>query len=198
MADANVILNQTLYSQQVRNVLWFAYSGTLDAAGRQDIADYIRGVWLASTLRSIQVDNWALDNISIRDAYTVGPYATVPFTDGPLFGTHAANNAVTQVSMLASLINTGLTAPTRGRVYIAGVTTAGIDGNGLWPNSYTDLAETLMAGLQNGTTGLGENINLRICRRNVDGAAQVLNTVDSVIVRNNPATQRRRRIGVGG
>lgn len=198
MADVQVVLNQTLYGQQVRNVLWFFYSGTFDADGRQDIADFVRSNWVASDLHTQQVEDWQLDNVSIRDAYTTGPYATVPFTSGVLVGAKTTFETVTQVCMLATLINAGLVPPTRGRIYLAGVNSGGMTDEGFWPNVYLDLAEDLVNGFREGLTGLSETLDLRICRRAADGTAAVLNVVDNVILRANPAIQQRRRIGRGG
>jgi hypothetical protein len=197
MADVQVVLNQTLNGQQVRNVLHFFYSGAIDADGRQDIADYIRSSIVASQHHQSCVEDWSLDSVSIRDATTTGPYALVPFTGGPLVGTAVGSETISQVAMLVTLINSGLTPPTRGRIYLAGVQFANLVDGGTWPNSQLDRAETLANSWISDTTGDSETISLRIASRNPDGTANVLNVVDNIIVRSNPATQRRRRIGVG-
>lgn len=197
MADLQVVLNQTLNGQQIRNVLHFFYTGPNDADGRQDVADFIRSSWVASDFDDSQINNWSLDSCSIRDANSTGPYGLVSFTGGPLVGKVTTDEAFSQVAMLATLINNGLTPPTRGRIYFGGVNNAGLLSGGLWSNTGLDRCEALVGSWLSGLTGDAETLSLRIASRNPDGTADVLNVVDNVLVRSNPATQRRRRIGVG-
>lgn len=197
MPDLQVVINQTLYSQQVRNVLHIFYDAPANAAGRQDVSDFVRSNWVASGLAAIQVENWSLDSCSIRECGSTGPHALHPFTSGPLVGGYTAGDVPSQNALLVTLINNGLVPPTRGRIYLAGVNQDTITSQGLWPSSALQLADDLVSGFQNGLTGASQFLDLRIASRNPNGTCDVLNTVDSVLSRGIVATQRRRRISVG-
>lgn len=198
MPDIQVVLNQTLYSQQVRNVLHFFYDADLDETGLTDIADYIRSSWVAAGLDDVQVNNWQLDSVSIRECASTGPYAEIPFTGGILVGASASAEAVSQAAALVTLISSSLTQPTRGRIYFAGVNNGAIFTNGEWAAGLLDILEDLVNSWRNATTAGSQFLDLRIASRNPDGTCDVLNVVTNVIARSRIATQRRRRIGVGG
>jgi len=197
MTEYTVVLNQTLAGQQVRNVLLIDYGGPNTPSGFLDLADYVRSSWVASTLAVEQVNEWSLDSVSLRPCASAGPYATIGFTDGPLVGENVGV-FVAQVALLASLLNFGIIPPTRGRIYFAGVTTQALSpSTGLFPNSVLDKVEALVGSWINAVTADAESFNLRIASRASDGTCASTNPIDGVIVRANPATQRRRRLGQG-
>lgn len=197
MPDIQVVLNQTLYSQQVRNVLHFFYDAALTEETMQDIADSIRLAWADSDLAALQVNNWRMSSVSIRPCGSTGPHALIPFTLGDIIGQNVSQETVSQVAMLVSLRNNGFVPPTRGRIYLAGIATTFIDNEGQWVTTALDEPAALVASLLDLETIAENFLSLRIASRNANGTCDVLNVVNNAQVQPVPATQRRRRLGVG-
>lgn len=195
MADGTIVLNQTLYGNVVQNVtVWNNIREPEPDA--QELADAIR-LSFANSWADRAVNNWSLNSITIiyNDALPIWSQE-VPFTLGPLTGAVSTSEAANQVACLASTIHDG-PPPNRGRIYLAGAGSGQIENSGLWNVVTTTAARTLVEGWMNGITTSTNQFFLRIGRRDALGTLIQSTQVTAVIARGRPATQRRRRLGVG-
>lgn len=195
MADGTIVLNQTLYGNVVQNVLVFSNIREPEPDA-QALADAIRNSF-ATTVVGKLVNNWSLDSITIiyNDALPIWSQL-IPFTSGPLTGTVTTSEATNQAALLVSTIHDG-PPPNRGRIYLAGWGSGQLGGNGRWDPSAVNDAEQLVTGWMDGITTPTNQFFLRIGRRGPGGDLIQSTQVTNLIARAIPATQRRRRQGVG-
>lgn len=185
--------------QQIRNTFYYITSVGEPSTGEwQDIADEIRGDW-DTEIKSAISSAYTFNGIDRRRVDTAGllTFSEV-FTAGPLDGTNGSNELPTQIALLIS--NKGVTTkPNRARTYLCGfITTHVIDS--LWQNTpmangeaFIDLQSNLNSGGTNPLSRVSAQWNTGhtavVASNDLSGAASVASEV--------PATQRRRRIGVG-
>jgi len=192
--DVTVTLNQRLLGQVVNNVLVFANLSP-DPIVLQSFADSMRAS-LASGIVASMTNQWSIDNITYTFNESLPIYSlTYDFTLGLLTGGSSTDPLPTTVAMLVSTSFAG-PPPNRGRVYLAGFTEGAVTG-GIFTVAAYGTAEALVADWADGLAYTGGTAFLRIARRNNDGTIAISSPVTSVIGRQIPATQRRRRIGVG-
>lgn len=195
MADGQIVFNMRWQGQEVRNVM--TWSPIPDDLGdMQTLADNIRLTYAVNIGVASMTNSWQLYSLTFvfNDSAPVFSIE-IPFTLGPLVGTHTGDPAPSQIALLATLKAIGA-PPNRGRIYFSGLAEAQLVG-GLWNTATTDLffdlVDTWANGVNNGT---GESF-LRIGRKDASGILVSSNPVDSIILQPIPATQRRRRRGVG-
>ena len=199
MAIYQVTWKWTHLSQEFRNVFYYQTTvGAPSTSEWQDIADEIRTDFY-NELRTFVVNSITLTGIDYRQVDVAGLFTiSQPFTSGPQAGSVSGQMVPTQVAMVVS--NKGATAPpNRGRTYLGGWPIASTT-SGLFTSSYTDAAEAFID-LQSNLNSGGTNPLSRVAVRwntshtvvtaynDLSGAASVAQPI--------PATQRRRRIGVG-
>ncbi len=195
MGTLRVILKQVLLGQQVRTVLHYA-GGDAVQTNAQGIGDYIRSMYsthLATSLCNV----WEMYGFSAKELdITTNPTIEYGFSAGALTGTVGTNPAPAQMALLVRWI--ALTAPpNRGRTYIGGLPSAGFDATGQWgtgPRAATVSWATGMLAINAAFTGLTQTIT-RVSK--TTGVLVGSNIVDTFLTIGNPATQRRRRQGVG-
>ena len=195
MADGTIVWNYTFHSQQVKNVMVFS-NMAVGATDLQALADDARAYWV-TYVAPVCDNNLRLDSITVVYNAGLPIYSIeVPFTSGPALGLVAGDSLPTQVALLVS--TKALQAPpNRGRVFIPGIAQTH-NADGQWDQVAVDGCIAFIDALANqGLDYLTNVAFLRIARRNVDGTIDVTAPVDQVVGHNNPATQRRRRIGVG-
>lgn len=197
MAIYNVTLNQTWQAQQVRNV-WH-YETTPDdvpVAEFQGAADAIRSAFATQAVQF--ATTWSLDNVTFRRVDLANfPGFTVEFTAGPLVGTNGNQSVATQVALLISGVVFGTPPPNRTRTYHAGLAEPSTGANGLWVGA----AQTAM-----GQINIDAD-DFLTATVSWDRVAVRYDPITDTVVESNddleygaspvPATQRRRRIGVG-
>ena len=193
MADVIVTSNQTLFGKDVKNVLCF---GNLfdDPIALQNFADNFRQSYVDNFVSFIAND-WFLNSLTFSFIDTTNVLYSVEydFTDGFLQGTSNADNLTSQSCLLVSTQRQN-TKPNRGRVYLAGVSDSQLVA-GLWLQAALDAAEDLVQSWVDGVSVGGSDANLRILRRpSAVFPTFVSNSIDSVIPRRSPATQRNRRL----
>jgi len=190
--DVQVTLNQTLYGEYVANVLFF--SNLQDANSTlQSFANSMRASWLTHLSPSLTA-NWSLDSITYGFLSATGIDYSVeyPFSSGPLTGGNNSDAQANQVSLLVSTQGSG-SRPNRGRVYLCGLVEDAMTG-GLWTQAALDDAQNLVEDWVDGINADGQDCFLRIMRRpSAVFPSYVSNGVTTVVPRNIPATQRRRR-----
>lgn len=199
MAIFMVTQKQRFHAQEVRNVFYYDTSvGDPSSSEWQDIVDEIRADWVAE-LQGDLVNEWEFYGIDYRKVSTAGllSFSKVP-TAGAVVGTHATDSTPTQIALLVSLKGE-TTKPNRARSYLCGfhqdfvvdsLWLASIRGNA---ETFIDLQSVLNAGGTNPLTRVSAQWNTGhtqvIVHNDISGIVAVASTV--------PATQRRRRIGVG-
>lgn len=187
------------HAQEIRNVFYYVTSvGEPSSAEFQDMADEIRADWIAE-MQAYMSDAYTIYGIDYRRVDLAGLLSfSKTFTSGEATGSVAADSLPTQIAMLIS--NKGTTTrPNRARTYLSG-----------WTENYTNdsifTAAVLGAGeafidLQSNLNGGGTNPLSRVSAQWNTSHTQVIATNDlsgaASVASSVPATQRRRRIGVG-
>lgn len=185
--------------QQIRNVFYYETTvGEPSSSEWQDIVDEIRADYVSELVGYLS-DQYTFNGIDRRRVDTAGllSFAEVP-TSGVWTGTVAADSLPTQVAMLVSVKGT-TTKPNRARTYVAGLTESSATAS-IWVAGHMTQLEGFID-LQSALNSAGTNPLQRVAAQwntshtqviasnNISGSAAVASSV--------PATQRRRRIGVG-
>lgn len=186
-------------AQQIRNTFYYNTTvGDPSASEWQDIADEIRADFVAE-LQTYLSTAYSLYGIDYRLVGQSGyPSFSRSFTSGTVAGGSATDPLPTQIALLVS--NKGnTTKPNKGRSYLSGWTEAAVTAS-LFTASYIGAAEAFID-LQSTLNAGGTNPLSRVAAQWNTAHTQVIATnslatavsVGSIV----PATQRRRRIGVG-
>lgn len=194
--DGFITLNQTLYGQEVLNVL--AFTNMLDDdAWRLDVANDFRGSLGGATLVD-RVPEWTFNSVTF--SYISG--ATISFSvevapaNGTLAGIATSDGMPSTNALLVSTQYAG-TTPNRGRIYFTGLGEAAQTG-GVWNSAVVDRFRFLVEYWRDGIGPAGQEAFLHIASRpTITRPSFLLNPVQTVIGRSICATQRRRRIGSG-
>lgn len=198
MADGTIVLQQTSQNQRIANVLVWGNIPE-DAAGRQSFADNLRAELVTQTWSSTKSTQWSLDSLLFVYNDSLPIFSVeVDFTGGAYVGANAADPLPNQIALLVSTQRVG-TPPNRGRIYYGGYTEASLANDGRFNTDAVNEAENLTQEFVNGIayTGGAGIAYLRIGRRNAGGDLSITNAIETVVARGIPATQRRRRQGVG-
>jgi len=204
MAVYQVVHLQRLLGQEIRNIFYYETAQTdLSTAQLQELADDIRDVYVASGIVPHRTNDWQLYGITIRRIDAAGyPGIDVGFTSGALVGAAASENIPTQVALLVHGVSY-VQKPNRVRTYLGGYNEGGTV-DGIWHATTQavslDLVELLDTLTIDGQTW--ERVTVQWAMSNDDpperlGYADSWNVIDTYFVSSVPATQRRRRIGVG-
>jgi hypothetical protein len=188
-----------LLAQQIRNVFYYETQVGEPGPGEWvDIVDEIRADFIAEMAQRV-VEEYSFYAIEYREVDSPGlPSFEVPPTAGDALGTDPGDPLPTQVAMLVSVKGT-TTKPRNARSYLAGLSVSetedGIFGTGARGDAeaFIDLNSVLNAGgtnpLQRVAVQWNQNHTEVTVWNNIAGSAARASVV--------PATQRRRRIGVG-
>lgn len=189
----------TFLQQQVRNVFYYEeVTGTPTNTEWQDIVDEIRAEWI-SNMQAVIVNDYSFDGIDYRRVDDAGyPSFSKTPTSGSAVGTVTTDPCATQVAMLVS-VKGNTPAPNRARSYLAGFGQGALV-NSVFVSTPVAAAEAFID-FQSVLNAAGTNELQRVSARwnsthtlvsavnNIASAAAVASLI--------PATQRRRRIGVG-
>lgn len=185
--------------QEMRNTFYYVTSvGEPSSSEWQDIVDEIRGDLVAFGTGKFN-DRFIWRGISRRRVDVAGllSFNEVP-TAGNFVGTNATDPLPTQIALLIS--NKGTTTkPNRARTYIGGLLETHVV-ESLFDVTVRSDAETLIDNQSNLNSG-GTNPLSRVAAQWNSSHTQVIATNDlsgaASVASIVPATQRRRRIGVG-
>lgn len=185
--------------QEIRNIFYYVTSvGEPSDSEWQDIADEIRGDW-AAELQATMSSSYSLYGIDYRRVDVAGLLSfSKSFTSGSIAGSSGTDELPTQIALLVS--NKGATTkPNRARTYLAGWTEGSVTdslflgGAKSAGEAFVDLQSNLNSGGTNPLSRVAAQWNTShtqvVATNDISGAVSVASTV--------PATQRRRRIGVG-
>ena len=197
MANFQIGLDQQIGDEVCKNVTYWQLPDN-QTATLQTFADNLRGTFVTPDLVGWLSTNWTLLSITARQMDGGGAFSQlVTFGLGPLVGGSLGQQLPTQ---LALLVSTGFLGPkpNRGRIYFGGLVEDANTGTGQPVLAARDDFQTAVEVWRDGVaTGAG-NAFLRIARPDFLANNWVLNNpAESVIARNQWATQRRRRLGVG-
>jgi len=185
--------------QQCRNIYYYETTvGNPTDSEWQDIVDEIRGDYVTHILNRLS-DDWRFYAIDYRIVDTAGllTFEAVP-TAGDVAGTSPQDDLPTQIALLLSYKGT-TTKPNRARTYMSGLTEGAI-ADGIFTSAV--LASYVTFGtFQQELNLLGTNPLSRVSAQWNLGHTQVVDSNDissvTAVASSVPATQRRRRIGVG-
>lgn len=192
-----MVVNAQYEGQQVKNVHHFVGAGTIPT-NYQDIADAYRTI-LANTISPRQVESYRVDDVTFYDLDLDPTFGIdISFTAGPLTGSLGDFGSVTQVAVLVSW-KSQTQPPNRGRTYLAGFSSGAITTDGLWNALAVQEATDFANDMLDFSTAVGSDVQLAIYRapNSAIDPTEVANPATQGTISDNPATQRRRRIGVG-
>lgn len=185
--------------QEIRNIYYYeTVVGEPSDAEWQDIVDEIRADYLAE-LDGSQTSDYEWYGIDRRRVDTAGllTFQELP-TAGPVPGQSATDSLPTQIAVLVSVKGT-TTKPNRARTYLGGFTEAAVVDSQVIAairnscETFVDLQSVLNAAgtneLQRVAAQWNSGHTAVIASNNIAGQASKASIV--------PATQRRRRLGVG-
>lgn len=186
---------QSFLNQVVMNVLYYDHAAEDDGI-KQEIADALRAAW-ASNLTAVMSSSWSLTEVRVRNVSLAGTLSqTFVPTLGTLVGTASGQLVPTQSALLVVTIGPSV-KPNRTRTYLGGFTISAMNGGLITAGVVTNAINwgNAVKSLVTATEGT-------FLRQSVEwvGPPMVVgdaNPVSTVRVFNIPATQRRRRIGVG-
>jgi len=196
MATLAVVMKGLVFGQQVRNIFYFAGADAVQA-NAQEIGDALRGAWV-NNLNLALTNQFTLSGFDAKELDVVSnPWIEYTFTAGSW--TAGSGNAAlpTQIAALVTFI--AFTArPNRKRSYLAGMLEENTGTNNLW----TSGTVTVLGGWAQEVMDVPTTTTLAIAHviARVDKVTGVLvgsNILDTFRITDIPATQRRRRIGVG-
>lgn len=199
MAVFQVVHKQVWLLQEVRNIFYYeTITGNPSTSEWQDIVDEIRADY-NTYLAANHVTDWKFYGIDYRQVDVAGlPSFSVYPTSGDLVGSNGGDSLATQIALLVSVkVNT--TTPNHARSYLGGFAETYVT-----DSLFTSTAITQGEGFvdeQSVLNATGTNELQRV-------AAHWNTAHDAVTAYNNcsaapafgsivPATQRRRRIGIG-
>lgn len=192
-----VVVDQRYNGQAVKNVLRYGGNDAILAFG-QEITDAIAQNYI-DTVQNRMSSEWSFDSCTFYDTAGVPgtPGQIVIPTQGAVQGTGIEAGLANTTAMLVSYIANG-GPPFRGRQYIAGLTQNQLVVGGLWGvgtiAEFTTWATELQTLSGSGLVDIFQEIESTKSNQVPAGTRAA---VTGLVVRANPATQRRRRIGVG-
>jgi len=194
MGHLLVVAKQTLYNQAVRNTFWFGGNDAV-MANAQAICDGVRLAW-AANLASALANDWSLSAFDVYDKTIPSvPAVEILPTLGTLVGSSASEPLPTTVALLCSF-KAQVAPPNRNRKYLAGFWNGQVV-SGYFTTATSDAVQDWADDILALGTSLSLAIVMEVVALDVDGTVTGGNPLTSATPRRIPATQRRRRIGVG-
>lgn len=199
MAIFQVVLKQRWLLQECRNIFYYeTITGNPSASEWQDIVDEIRADYVSELVAGLS-DEWSFYGIDYRQVDVSGlPSFSVVPTLGTLVGSLAADPVATQIAMLVS-VKENTTAPNHCRSYIAGFTENSLN-DSLWAVGTMATGVDFISEMSV-LNAAGTNELQRVSARwnTAHDAVTAYNNVAAAtpVASQVPATQRRRRIGIG-
>ena len=194
MGHLLVVPKQRLLGQECRNTFWFG-GGDAVMANAQAICDALYDAW-GDNLQSSLVNDWSLYAFDVYDKTIPGvPGIEFVPTAGILQGSSANDPVATQIAMLVTF-KAQVAPPNTNRKYLAGMNSATMS-QSLFNTSPLGFAEAWAADIIDIGTTLTLGIVMEVVTLNADGTVAGGNPLEYALARQVPATQRRRRVGIG-
>jgi len=196
MAEYQVTLRFRSENQQVRNVLNYHLVGT-EPIDWADIETQISASWATNLAKHYTP---GLVYLGITVLRLDPGFVSLDYNHGTsgIAGTAGDEPNATQLAALVTLIGEQPLTPARGRIYFAAPVRDRLGVSAFFEAPFTTDLAAFMDDMLLLTDGNGNQLELVIYSSVYPGkAALPFNKVASYIVRTTPATQRKRRIGVG-
>lgn len=196
MTVYQVVLNGLQLNQKMLTVLYY------DAAGEAGfdwsaLADAIR-IEMVLNLQDQLTAQTSYSGITYREDILGSVGVTVPFTSGDLVGTGAGEDNMTQGACIVRKLTGSQVRPSKGRVYQGGLSMGALNEFGLWPTSVqtalTDFWNEVVSFSFSGPVTF--DMVLKASNPSAPNTQAYTNVTEMKAI-GNPATQHRRRIGVG-
>ena len=189
---------QNIEGQRIMNVYYYETNVALGGSDAVEIADAIVDAYVDNNLDDDMVNEWAFAGIELRRVDIADqPALEVAPTGGSHAGLSTAEMLPLQVALLVS--GTALTVfPRRVRTYLGGFSETNT-GNGLWGAPVQGRALDFIEQIHT-ITGTAFSANRVAVSFPTDPPSPVVNDWNEIEAYSTsavPATQRRRRIGVG-
>lgn len=198
MGIYQVVGKQTHLGQQMRNVFYYTTTGALTTTLKQELADVFRVKWSTWATAAGLCNDWSLDGIYIRDVASGGiPGVDLTFTSGVLTGPSALDPLPAQVSLLV-IGRTGTVKPNQVRTYLTGLNVTMSDADGFFVAATVVDAFDLAVDLD--VLALTGETAYRVAASWTLGSNPYVDDTNIMVTysaKENPATQKRRRIGRG-
>lgn len=192
-----VVVNQQFHGQDVVNVLRYDGADAIKSFA-PEITDSIAQS-LIDHVQDRMSSNWSMSSCTFYDpADPPGAPGLETFpTQGTITGTGSAAGLSTTTALLISYVCNG-GPPFRGRIYMGGLQQAELVAGGLWGNgtvaAFAAYAADLLTVSGSGLADISQVIESKGTNTVPAGTRS---PITGLVVRPVPATQRRRRIGVG-
>lgn len=193
-----VSLLQSLFGQQMMNVLHYDVNAALSSNDALEWAEAFRDAYIDTSMTLEFADDWSFDGCEFRRVDLADqPSILVAPPSGSLAGGNSAQVLPTQVALLVS--STAFTEfPRRARMYLPGLTESSV-ANSIWganpQGRALQFAEAILEMV--GTAWSADRVAVRYADEGDGPAVVAFNRLTANSVSPVPATQRRRRIGVG-
>lgn len=196
MAVWEVVLNWVLDGTVAQNVLHYQDQSPA-SIDWVSFADIIRAD-IATHIEDTLVPSIAFTGITVREDVVGSVGQTYEPAAGDIVGTSINDQYARVIAMLVRKNANSTQRPNRGRVYVAGITSEHLDGAGEWDAGSRAAHNAFWLDMLDITITTGGDFAMVIKASNPTAPNTVAyNAVDSVGAQRIPATQRRRRIGVG-
>lgn len=194
MGHLLVVAKQLLVNQECRNTFWIGGNDAV-MANAQAIIDALAAAW-EDNLQAEFVDDWSLYAFDVYDK-TIPSVPGIEYipTGGGLTGATSNQPLPAQIAGLVTF-KAQVTPPNTNRKYLCGFQ-VGHMAAGILNSTIVTKMEAWAADVLDIPTTTSLAITLEVVALNPDGTVNGSNPLEYALVRSNPATQRRRRIGVG-
>lgn len=186
----------TLLGQEIRNVFYYRVVGTPDPANFQAYVDALDTAWKGA-MQSGHVGAYNQYGYDIKDAEIPGqPTAFIVPTAGAWSGTASGEPVPAQIAGLVSF-RSSTPPPNKGRKYLAGLGENALV-NGRWGPTLLGFLEDWGNAVIEIDAGLGTDPDLAAVE--LTGSPPIVTSSNEFTfssATDNPATQRRRRLGLG-
>lgn len=198
MSIYQVVAKQIWLAQEIRNVFYYTTTSALSSSQFQELVDKVRLSWSTMAASGSLADNWQLYGCTVRDVSSGGLDGIEwSFSSGPLVGVSADDSLPTQVALL-SIGRSGTTKPKQVRSYLGGMTEGWIANAGVWTAAYLGYVHDWAVDMD--TLSLTGDTAYRVAAQwtsppnpYVDSTNVLVSYAETAV----PATQKRRRIGIG-
>jgi hypothetical protein len=194
MGHLLIVPKQQMYGQEMRNTLWFGGNDAI-MDNAQALCDAIHDAW-DDNIKQYLVGAWSLYGFDVYDK-TIPSVPGIGFvpTAGTLQGTLAGEGMATQIALLVTF-KAQVAPPNTNRKYLAGWGEE-LLANGLFTSTYTAAATAWADDILDIATTTSLAVVMEVVTLLQDGTVSGGNPLEYALAKNVPATQRRRRIGVG-
>lgn len=199
MAIYQIVENQAWRAQEVVNVHHYTSTSPLSTSQLEEAAEALRDARVALDDATNLANDWSWRDITARRVDVGGlPGLDYQAASGIYVGSVTATNATAnQVAALVSFAANSV-KPRRGRSYLAGIWSGQMQDSGLWTTGLVaDMAVWAAAIMELTVTG-DTLFKTAVTLAGNPPLVTASNVLTEFVPRDNPATQRRRRIGSGG